>query len=272
MFDEWVGRQSIVEDDLTDRMCREFVATFSPHLSEFQAEAAPQMIHWCLAPTIVATDELASDGHPPKGGFLPPIPLPRRMSAGGEVDFVTPLKIGRMVRRTSTIQSVGRKQGRTGELWLVNVGHEISQDGTVAIREIQTIVYRGADSTAVRGLQPSVPDNRAQLCSRVDTSPVRLFRYSAITFNCHRIHYDEPYTRSVEKYPGLVVHGPVQSTLLLHHATKLLKRLPTRLEYRSTAPLVAGPDLELRAEVNGALVRCCVCDAQGQMTMDATVT
>lgn len=231
-FDGWVGQQTIVEDELTKRIVREFQATLSPHLSDCPADAAPLMVHWCLAAIMVDTGELAGDGHPPKGGFLSSISLPRRMSAGGEVTFLRPLKVGHAVQLISTIRSVDKKAGRTGELWLVDVEHEIFQDGVIAICELQTVVYRGMESATVSGPTPSVPDERIQFHSRVDTAPVRLFRYSAITFNGHRIHYDELYARTVEKYPGLVVHGPKQSTLLLHHTAKLLKRQPEKISYR----------------------------------------
>jgi len=271
-FSEWIGRSELADDVLTPRLADEFRATLSPHLAELGEGEAPLGSHWCLAPAIRPADELGPDGHPRRGGFLPPVPLPRRMWAGGEIEFRRALRIGDKVTRRSTIASIETKEGRSGSLCFVAVRHEFEAAGTLAISERQDVVYR--DVTAGAAPSPGAPEPRpaAGLTSSVFGPPVMLFRYSAVTFNGHRIHYDEPYVTKVENYPGLIVHGPMQATLLMNLAARLGGCPPRRFAYRGLAPLIAGEAFDICAEPADPGADCRVINAAGQVTMRGTAS
>jgi 3-methylfumaryl-CoA hydratase len=179
-----------------------------------------------------------ADGHPKRGGFLPPVPLPRRMWAGSRIDFHAPLRIGQALERRSCIDDVRLKEGRSGPLVFVNVRHEIRADGQLAVTDRHDIVYREAPQPGEAGPAVMAAPEHAQWTRRIEPDDVLLFRYSALTFNGHRIHYDRRYVTSVEGYPGLVVHGPLIATLLLD----LLRReLPdaavTQFSFKAVSPI-----------------------------------
>ncbi len=244
-----IGRTLQDEDAVTPRLVNEYRATLAPHLAPVGDGEAPLAIHWCLAPPAASLAALGKDGHAAKGEFLPPVPLPRRMWAGGSVETMAPLRVGDRVLRTSTIDDVTIKEGRTGTLCFVAVRHELSTERGLAIRERHDIVYRDvtARSTARPGpprLDASVAPRKTDLVWTLETSPVLLFRYSALTFNGHRIHYDQPYVTGVEGYSGLVVHGPLQASLLFNLAAALGKgagvNAPRMFNYRGVTPLMVG--------------------------------
>lgn len=254
----WIGRTETASDDLTLRLAALFRATLHPHLAPADG-AAPLGLHWCLAPPQVATRDLSTDGHPARGGFLPPVPLPRRMWAGGEITFLAPLHIGDTVERRSKIVDLRLTEGRSGPLCFVTVEHEVATDRGMAIRERQDIVYREAPQGTAPPVKDSVSSGAppaADLAWTVDAAPPLLFRYSALTFNSHRIHYDLPYAREQEGYPDLVVHGPLQATLLLNLAAAFQGRSPRRFRYRGLAPLFSGRPLHLRAVRTASGVDC----------------
>jgi 3-methylfumaryl-CoA hydratase len=272
-FAEWIGRQTRSSDVVGERLARSYRAIFEPHLAPVPEDCAPLGIHWCLCPAIAPMSELGPDGHPAKNLDLPPVPLPRRMWAGGTLETLDALRIGEEVTRTSTITDVTRKQGRSGELWFVAVEHEYSTARGPAIRERHDIVYREAAKPGGGGATaaPVPPQRPASLSWTVETSPVFLFRYSAITFNGHRIHYDFPYVTEVEGYEGLVVHGPIQATLLFNIAAASIGHAPRWFEYRGVAPAFAGSDLLVcrdDAEVGGSYW---VQGASGRVHMEARV-
>jgi 3-methylfumaryl-CoA hydratase len=244
-FAEWIGRTSESEDVITDRLAGSFRAIFEPFLAPLAPSEAPIGIHWCLSPAIEPMAALGPDGHPAKNLHLPPVPLPRRMWAGGSVECIGALRVGDRVRRKSTIADITRKVGRSGELWFVAVDHEYSTERGAAIRERHDIVYRAAPSPSDANTSASVQTSsvREGRSTRsvwtVETTPTLLFRYSAITFNGHRIHYDLPYATEIEGYRGLVVHGPLQATLLLNLAARA-GAPPHRFTYRGIAPAIAG--------------------------------
>lgn len=183
------------------------------------------------------TRDLGEDGHPHKGGFLPPVPLPRRMWAGSQLTFHHALHVGDQIRRVSRIADVTVKQGRSGTLCFVTVAHRLEVQGRLMIEETQDIVYRNAaGAPIVKPLAVEVPitGNHYRV---ILPDAVLLFRYSALTFNGHRIHYDRDYARNIEHYPGLVVHGPLQATLLLQFACELKGKMPTRFNFRSQTVL-----------------------------------
>jgi 3-methylfumaryl-CoA hydratase len=247
---QWTGRREEASDIVTPRLVESFVATFAPHLAPCPANEAPLALHWCLAPPIAPMAALGEDGHPSKGGFLPPVPLPRRMWAGGRIESHGPLLTGETVTRHSTIGDIAAKDGRSGPLCFVAVAHEIVTPRGVALRERHDIVYREAATpgtgTPPPAAAPAEP-RAADLSWTVDASPVLLFRYSALTFNGHRIHYDMPYVTGVEGYAGLVVHGPIQATLLLNIAATLTGTRSLALDYRGLAPLIAGEPFRVKA-------------------------
>ncbi|MCM2505037.1 MaoC family dehydratase N-terminal domain-containing protein [Aureimonas altamirensis] len=249
----WIGRQDVASEVLSPELVKRFRATLELPGSTEAGEPAPELIHLCVAPPAVPMGELGSDGHPARGGFLPPVPLPRRMWAGGQFEMLGALTIGEVVTRRSTIEDVVLKEGRTGRLCFVTVRHEISSGSDVAVVERQDIVYREAESATAVKAQPEAAQAGEHVTTVMPTAPL-LFRYSALTFNGHRIHYDKPYATGVEMYPGLVVHGPMQATMLYHFAAKLRGRAPDTFAFRSLSTLFDDSQFTLNAtEADGAL-------------------
>ncbi|MDU0342220.1 FAS1-like dehydratase domain-containing protein [Bosea rubneri] len=245
----WIGKTEEASDLVTPRLVASYAATFAPHLAPYRQGEAPLALHWCLAPPIAPMAALGEDGHPAKGGFLPPIPLPRRMWAGGTIETIAPLQTGDDVTRRSRIADIAYKEGRSGPLCFVAVDHELVTPRGLALRERHNIVYREAAQSGAEPASPAPAEPRpAELTWTVEASPVLLFRYSALTFNGHRIHYDEPYVTGVEGYAGLVVHGPIQATLIMNIIATLSGGEPIRLDYRGLAPLIAGEPFVVKAK------------------------
>ncbi|WP_455373012.1 acyl-CoA dehydrogenase [Limibacillus halophilus] len=212
----WVGKTETVEDTLDLTRARAMQATLD--LSERPLELGdtlPPLWHWIYFWQVAPLSGLGPDGHPARGGFLPPVALPRRMWAGGRLEFPGNLPLGRRARRRSTIQSVEEKEGRSGKLVFVTARHELSAGGEPGVIEEQDIVYREAASGPYAPPPGEKPSQEADWRVTVTPTPTLLFRYSALTFNGHRIHYDPDYTREEEGYPGLIVHGPLLATYLL---------------------------------------------------------
>ena len=258
----WIGKTEVMHETLSPALVGRFNATLGSDFSVVTGDPAPQLIHLCLAQPAMPADQLGPDGHPRRGGFLPPAPLPRRMWAGGEMVFFAPLLIGARITRTSVIEDIAQKQGSTGSLCFVTVRHEISSDDTVAVSERQDIVYRdppapqpGAQSDPQTGQSAALkPAPAAAHTRHIDPTSTMLFRYSAITFNGHRIHYDAPYARTVEGYGGLVVHGPLQATLMAHMAAEIHGHAPTRFSFRGKTPIFDDAPFMLHAtEDDGGL-------------------
>ena len=243
----WIGKTETMQEQLSPELVGRFNATLGSDFSVAVGESAPLLIHLCLAQPALPADQLGEDGHPRRGGFLPPVPLPRRMWAGGEMTFLGPLPIGAQVKRHSTIRHIEEKQGNSGRLCFVTVQHDISADGTPAVREQQHIVYR--DPPAAGSVTPdaAAPAEQGMHVREVTPSPTMLFRYSALTFNGHRIHYDAPYARDVEGYDGLVVHGPMQATIMAQMAADLHGSPPTGFRYRGRSPLFCDQTFTVNA-------------------------
>jgi 3-methylfumaryl-CoA hydratase len=248
----WIGRREEAEDFISPAPLARLAATLDHSRPPWQPDVLPPLGHWLFFLPHAVQSEIDSDGHPRRGGFLPPVDLPRRMWAGGSVEWLAPIRVGGRVRRISTIADVVHKAGQSGDLVFVKILHEISvaPDASPAIREEQDIVYRGAPppgaptpgaaaavGSGKRASGPSVPA-RAQWCRTIAPDPVLLFRFSALTFNGHRIHYDREYCRTVEGYPGLVVHAPLTAVLLMD---LFLRQHPTaqarRFTYQAHRPL-----------------------------------
>jgi len=261
----WIGREQTASELLTDGLVERFRAT----LELSAEETAPRLIHLCLAPPAVPNGETGPDGHPARGGFLPPVPLPSRMWAGGAFDFHDDPRVGERVVRHSRIREVTLKQGRTGPLCFVTVDHRISTGDRLLVEERQDIVYRGA----THGAPPRRQDRPKGAHHRhVAASPLVLFRYSALTFNGHRIHYDQPYATGVEGYPGLVVHGPLQATWLYHFAAGILGAPPARFAFRGVGPLFDCDTVSLNAETDTTGLRLWTAAGDGSVGMEAEAT
>jgi 3-methylfumaryl-CoA hydratase len=240
-LDQAIGRSVERSDSITERLVDAFRATIEPHLAPQPEGAAPLGIHWCLAPQLAPMSRLGRDGHPAENEFGLAPPLPRRMWAGGALDFRAPILRGGEVIRRSTFADVSVKVGRSGPLCFVTLRHDYLAEGVVALSERQDLVYREeASLAAARAAEDDHARPAAEIEWRPTPDPVLLFRYSALTFNGHRIHYDEPYARAVEGQDGLLVHGPLQATWLLNIAATLGGSCPRRLDYRLLTPLVCG--------------------------------
>lgn len=273
-----IGRETSASDIVTPQRCMELLATLdkTPVLPSTGSEA-PFAIHWCLAQPSVPMRGIGTDGHPARGDFLPAVPLPRRMWAGGKLEISGPLRVGDTMTRTSRIEDVVLKEGRTGALCFVTVNHRISTPAGVMIEERQDIVYRGAEQPAPAKPQTTPPvvspkaPREAAFSRTVMADPVLLFRYSALTFNGHRIHYDRDYATREEGYSGLVVHGPLQATLLWSLAGEL-RGAPKTFEFRGTSPLFDGAAFTLNGAETANGLDLWVADRNGRETMTATAT
>jgi 3-methylfumaryl-CoA hydratase len=240
---EWVGRERVEEDSLDLFPARGMSAVLDRDPSSVQeGSLLPRGWHWLYFKPVIRRSELGDDGHERRGAFLPPVGLPRRMWAGGKLTFTDDLHIGERVRRRSTIETVEEKEGRSGRLVFVNVRHRIETDRGLAVDEAQNLVYR--DGLGGTGEGPAPPASPAWSEPFV-ADPLTLFRFSALTFNGHRIHYDQPYSMREEGYPGIVVHGPLLALLLLDGAARNAGRSPLRFAYRAVSPLFAGEPFRL---------------------------
>jgi 3-methylfumaryl-CoA hydratase len=266
----WIGRTEIGRDLTTERLIAALLATFESQMNFPSSGAqAPLTLHWCLAPPIAPMSDLGPDGHPARGGFLPPIPLPRRMWAGGELEILDRIVAGDAIERSSRIAAIDLKQGRSGALCFVGVDHVIATPRGIAVRERQNLVYRPAEAQPV-ATPPRAPAPAAERSLKLHADPVLLFRYSALTFNGHRIHYDRPYAMGEEHYPGLVVHGPLQAALLVEFAAELAKgKPPRRFSFRGLRPLFDGADFFLKALRGKEDLALWVENDRGDITMDA---
>lgn len=279
----WIGRTQSVEDVVTqsgvDRFCAtigcDTVDNCESKTEESKTKTAPLGYHWCLGLPDNSMQELGEDGHPKKGGFLPPVELPRRMWASSKVEFIQPLAIGSSIKRHSTIAAVSEKNGKTGALVFVDVDHQTEVEGELAIRERQTIVYR--EATRVSAPLPEDNVERVnseyaknwQVSESLTPNTQLLFRYSALTFNSHRIHYDLPYATSQELYPALIVHGPLMATLVLQLAAK--QGDVAEFSFRGMSPAYCDQTLLLAANFEQATGELATIGGDGRTCLSAKV-
>ena len=246
---DWIGRTEEIHDHLSQNLVTRIAATFGEKVPQ-AGEPLPALWQWCFFQPAIAQDGLGGDGHPARGGFLPPADNRNRMWAGGRVEFYSPLRVDARATRISTILDVREKLGKTGSLLFVTVQHDYLQDGQLAIREVQDIVYREPTPPKLAGGEP-MPTGIWQ--ESITPSPTLLFRYSAVTFNGHRIHYDWPYATDTEGYPGLVVHGPLMATLSLRAFCRANPQAQVRrFAYRGVRPLIAPHPFVVRGRVVAA--------------------
>lgn len=252
-FAAWIGRETRAKDRLDEGLADRWLATFD--LAKPHPPIMPQGIHFALCTPEAPTATLGEDGHPARDesadSFLPPFPMPRRMWASSKIAFHAPIAIGAVIERVSKVAAVSEKEGGSGRLAFVDVEHVTKANGTVAVIETQTLVYREAAAPDAP-LSPPPPgegvfDRSPWDAHRELTPDARLlFRYSALTFNTHRIHYDAPYAQAVERYRGLVVHGPLTAGLLLQLAAVELGENRLRsFAFRGLSPAIAGEPLHL---------------------------
>jgi 3-methylfumaryl-CoA hydratase len=238
-LEEWVGKVETRSDQITPQPIAALSATLDIATPFPQpGDPLPPLWHWLYFLPFPRQSELGPDGHARRGGFLPPVPLPRRMWAGGRIEFHHPLRVGETVTRTSRIVEVRHKEGRTGPLVFVLVRHEIGSGSVISLTEEHDIVYRDNPQPGDPSPAPQPAPLDALWERAVHPDDVLLFRYSALTFNGHRIHYDRRYATEVEGYPGLVVHGPLIATLLVDLVrSNLPEARVSRFEFRAISPL-----------------------------------
>jgi 3-methylfumaryl-CoA hydratase len=271
---QWIGRSTQAADIVTAQLVKALRANLFMEIGEPKpGDAAPWTVHWCLAQPVFPMSELGPDGHPTRGGFLPPVPLPRRMWAGGELEFFDTLRVGDETTRTSRIAEVTMKTGSTGVLCFVSVDHLVTTPRGTAIRERQDIVYREISAQPSAPAKPAAPPPAAKHRESHMADPVLLFRYSALTFNGHRIHYDRDYVTRVEGYPGLIFHGPLQAAFLVECAARLHGgAAPKKFSYRGLQPLFEGSEFSINANDDDAAMELWTANSAGQPTMKATAT
>ena len=270
---QWIGRTQDASDVITAQLVKGLRATLFLDIGNpVEGDIAPFTTHWCLAQPVAPMSEIGPDGHPARGGFLPPVPLPRRMWAGGQIEFIDPLRVGDTVTRASRISDVTLKSGSTGALCFVSVEHTITTPRGVAIKERHDIVYRDiAPAGEPAKAPPPAPAGKHRESHMAD--PVLLFRYSALTFNGHRIHYDRDYVTKVEGYPGLIVHGPLQASLLIEFAAKLRGgKPPARFVYRGVNPLFDGAEFSVNGNETDSGLDVWTANAAGAATMKGTAS
>ncbi len=267
---QWIGRTQEASDVVTAQLVKALRATLFLNIGTPKTgDAAPFTTHWCLAQPVAPMNELGPDGHPARGGFLPPVPLTRRMWAGGELQFLDTLRVGDAVTRSSKISDVTMKTGSTGILCFVSVEHTVTTLRGVAIQERQDLVYRDVTPGSKQKTQAAPPPPKAQHRETHMADPVLLFRYSALTFNGHRIHYDRDYVTKVEGYPGLIFHGPLQAALLAEFSARLRNgNAPKVFSYRGVQPLFDGAEFSVNA--NDGASELWTANSAGTPTMKAT--
>lgn len=263
----WIGKTSASEAYLDPAQANRMAATLDRAPDFRRGDALPPAWHWLYFHDIARAADLGDEGHPRLGLFMPPVPLPRRMWAGGSFEFRAPLRLGAVAERVSTVRTIEQKHGRSGALCFVGVEHVLSAEGAVCLVEQQTIVYRELERATAVADAPPAPD-AADFTRRYALDSIALFRYSALTFNGHRIHYDADYCRAVEGYPGLVIHGPLIATLLLD--LYVAQGLPLgRFRYRARSPLFLPHAFSVCGSAGAGVARLWAASHSGGLAMEA---
>lgn len=273
---QWIGRAESLEETLHDSPLAGLSAALDRDgvLPDLEAELPPTA-HWLFFLPRAPQSQIGPDGHPLRGGFMPPVELPRRMWAGSRIKYHQPLRVGQRVRKTSTVTDVSMKEGTAGQLVFVVVRHEYQGPNGLALVEEQDLVYRDDPTPGAPAPAQKPAPAEAAWRRTIDPDPVLLFRYSALTFNSHRIHYDLPYAKEVEGYPGLIVHGPLTATLMLD---LFLSECPeariTGYRYRAMSPLICGNAFDVAGALSedGNSAELWAQNGAGGLAMKGTVT
>lgn len=268
----WIDRSQTASGGVTVQTSQSIHSVLGSKGADAPAEGdiLPHLWHWYAFPPTVPMYDLGVDGHPRTGDFMPPLRFNRRMWAGGSVEFITPLHVGEPLTKRTRIANISEKTGAAGDMVVVSLDHEIHGQDGLAVLERQNIVYLQIPKAYMPPKATPAPAH-ADIAHPVEITPPLLFRYSAITFNAHRIHYDLPYTQQVEHYPDLLVHGPLQAQLLLNLATASRGMAPKVFTYRGVHPLFAGDALSVQAikETTAEWKLCAVASGSHQ-TMQAS--
>jgi 3-methylfumaryl-CoA hydratase len=270
----WIGRTEEAADEATASPIERLAALLDHETPPWPRDALPPLAHWLYFLPKVRQSEIGPDGHPKRGGFLPPVPLPRRMWAGSRIEFLAPIPLGAAIARRSTVQSVEAKSGGSGDMVFVTVRHEIAAQGSAALVEEQDLVYREAPKpdAPASNERASAAAPVSEWSRTVTPDPVQLFRYSALTFNGHRIHYDRDYAQRTEGYPGLVVHGPYTATLLVDH---FLRRHSgariSKIAFRARRPLFEDQPFRLCGRITPVGAELWACAPSGEIAMNLDV-
>jgi 3-methylfumaryl-CoA hydratase len=276
---DWIGRTETLTDTATPTPYAALAATLDWPSAQTErppiGTSLPYLWHWLYFLPLHPHSELGDDGHAKRGGFLPPVDLPRRMWASSDFEFHEPLAVGDVLSKTSTIVEVKEKTGRTGRLIFVKVRHELRRlpATNVALTEHHHIVYRAAPALNDVAPAPLRAPSEFDWQRRIVPDDVLLFRYSALTFNGHRIHYDRQYVTQIEGYPGLIVHGPLIATLLMDLLQRAVPKVKVvKFEFRAVRPTFDLHPFSVQAKVaaDGLSVHLWACDHEGWLTMDAT--
>ena len=273
--EKWIGREEEISGRISDSVVKAMAATLDLEHPPQAGEPLPPGWQWLFFNPAVPRSALGIDGHPRRGGFLPPIELPRRMWAGSRIRYLAALPIDAQATRRSRILKIESKTGKSGSLCFLTVQHTISCDGTPCIAEEQDIVYREATPSRAGAATAAVPkrhDGVPQWGRSIEPDTTLLFRYSALTFNGHRIHYDQAYARDEEGYPDLVVHGPLTATLLQQFASEHGAGRPlSRFEFRGVTPLFVGRAFQLEGrQVEDGTLALWARGPDGELAMSAT--
>ena len=272
----WIGKTQAVEDFVAPWPAKALIATLDEADPEPRmGDPLPPLWHWLYFLEAAPMSRIGPDGHGERGDFLPPIPLPRRMWAGSRFSFQgEPVRIGDTARRVSEIKSIESKTGSTGAMVFVTVRHTLNGPKGAALIEEHDIVYREAARPGETAREPKPAPTDASVAKTIVPDPVLLFRFSALTFNGHRIHYDQPYVTGIEGYPGLIVHGPLMGLLQIELARRASAgRTPRTFQFRALSPVFAGAPMTVaaRREASGALTTW-IANAKGGLAQQGEVT
>ncbi|MGB5707135.1 MAG: MaoC family dehydratase N-terminal domain-containing protein [Arenicellales bacterium] len=269
---KWIGKSEQRQDSITMQPAQFMQATLDREPSLQNGDALPLGWHWLYFLEARPMSELGRDGHPAVGGFLPPVALPRRMWAGSRLEFHSPIRLGDSVRKVSTIKALKLKSGKSGKLCFVTVLHQYFRKQDKLITEEHDIVYREDPAPGAALLIPPVAGSDAEIQRSIVPSPVLLYRYSALTFNGHRIHYDIDYCRDVEGYPGLVFHGPLSATLLLDLASETAgAETINHFKFRAISPLYADRPFTINLKKNTEGFALWATNPDGHLAINASV-
>ena len=271
-LEDWLGKTQTKCETINARQAELLAVTLGKPAPR-KNEVLPHCWHWAWFNDALPATELGRDGHPKRGGFLPPVSLPRRMWAGGHLNFISPIIVGRKIKKTSTIADIKHRKGKTGELCIVTIEHKLFDEDTLCVDEKQSLVFRedpAQDAPAPEHIEPPSPE---EITETLQPDPVMMFRYSALTFNGHRIHYDVDYARNVEGYPDLVFHAPLTATALCNLSQQLLpKGAVTSFEYRATSPLFCNAPVKLSGAMHNGKATVWAETPTGSQAMIATAT
>ena len=272
-YQDWIGKSEETSDMLTGSPAQRMAATLNKSEVFVSGTALPPAWHWLYFLPAVRLDATSIDGHARRGGFMPPVDLPRRMWAGGRLAFHRPLHIGEKALKKSLISDVTTKQGKSGSLVFVLVRHEIIGEQGLALLEEQDIVFREAPSAQASQPAPQPAPAEAQFSREITPDPVLLFRYSALTFNSHRIHYDRDYCREVEGYPGLIVHGQLTASFMLEllHENSPHRAIKS-FSFRAVTALYDHQPFQIAGRIDGDAAQLWALNAEGNLAMTANAT